>query len=121
MNIIKSLVKEITPVLTIIINKILVSGEFPQVLKQAVITPVFKNGDKCYIDNYRPISVISNIAKIIEKIIKTRFNKFLNKYKILSKHQFGFREGKSTEDAIVQLIQEFRRRWITVIKHCAYF
>ena len=78
-------------------------GKFPSVLKKSVITPIFKQGDRTNVSNYRPISLISNIAKIIEKCIKVRLLEHLNKFKIIAPSQFGFREGLSTVDAMYAL------------------
>lgn len=86
--------------LTVIINRSLETGEFPSAFKLSVVTPIYKSGDKTDMNNYRPISLISNLAKILEKILKIRLSKFINKYKLLSPTQYGFREGKSTQDAI---------------------
>lgn len=55
--------------------------------------------------NYRPICLTSNLSKILEKLLKVRIVKFLEKNKILSEDQYGFREGKSSEDAIRRLIE----------------
>ncbi|XP_045474914.1 uncharacterized protein LOC123680842 [Harmonia axyridis] len=63
-----------------------------------------KEGEKDKMTNYRPICLISNVAKILEKLLKIRIVKFLEKNKIISEHQYGFREGKSTEDAIRRMI-----------------
>lgn len=54
--------------------------------------------------NYRPISLLPVISKILEKIFLTRLNSFLNKFNLLSKNQFGFREGFSTSDALDKLL-----------------
>ena len=89
--------------LTYIINKCLDTGTFPPIFKTAVITPIYKSGDKLSLSNYRPISLLSNLSKIFEKIIKVRMISFINKYKIISEKQFGFREARSTEDAIAPL------------------
>ena len=56
--------------------------------------------------NYRPISLISSLSKIFEKIVKARLTDYLNKNSLLSKHQFGFKEGQSTHDAINTLIKK---------------
>lgn len=92
--------------LTIIINKMLTTGACPKVFKTAVIKPLYKNGDKDIPENYRPISLISNLAKIFEKVVKARLTKFFSKYNIISHSQYGFQEGRSTQDAMVQLISE---------------
>lgn len=86
-----------------LINKIFETGYFPKHLKSAVIKPLFKKGNPLDMCNYRPISLISNLSKIVEKIIKKRVVAFLEKFNLLSKNQFGFKKGVSTEDAIVYL------------------
>ena len=75
-------------------------GIWPNELKKAEITPIHKAKDKHSPNNYRPISLISNIAKIFEKLIHLRLLSFFNKYKIISDKQFGFRKNKSTKDAL---------------------
>lgn len=69
-------------------------------MRIGVIRPVFKSGDKLEMVNYRPISLISNVSKVFEKIIKRRILRFCRKYNIISEHQYGFIEGRSTDDAI---------------------
>lgn len=99
----KEIKLEIIKPLTYLINQCLQTGYFPQVLKTSIIKPLYKTGSKVSMENYRPVSLLSNISKIIEKIIKYRLSNFLAKYDILSHHQYGFREGRSTEDAILKL------------------
>ena len=76
--------------LTIIINISFMTGRFPKQCEIAHITPVYKKGDKLDTSNYRPISLLSNISKIIEKIMYSRLYKFPDKYNCLYKKQFGF-------------------------------
>lgn len=89
--------------LAYIINKCMEKGYFPSAFKTSIVIPIFKTGDRMEASNYRPISLITNFAKVFEKIIKVRLNDFLKKFKILSEMQYGFREGKSTQDAILAL------------------
>lgn len=96
----KNIREEIAEPLMLLANFCFEAGQFPDILKRGIIKPVYKSGEKTVISNYRPICLTSNISKIIAKLIKVRFVKFLDKYKILSENQFGFRKGKSTEDAI---------------------
>ena len=73
---------------------------WPDALKTAEVIPVHKLKEKHIATNYRPISFISNIAKILEKIIHNRITNYMNKCEILAKNQYGFRKNKSTKDAL---------------------
>lgn len=79
------------------------TGIFPFVLKQALITPVHKGGDLSDVNNYRPISVLTSLSKVIEKLINSRLISYLNKFNILSNSQYGFRREMSTVDAVEAL------------------
>ena len=72
-------------------------------MKKAKVLPLYKSGDPHEFSNYRPISILSIISKIFEKLIYSRLTKFLNKHDILYKYQFGFRESHSTELALNSL------------------
>lgn len=89
--------------ITIICNLCFRTGTFPDALKRSVVIPIHKSGDRDCISNYRPISLLPAIAKVIEKIINKRLKSYLEKNNLLSTNQHGFREGKSTEDALLQL------------------
>lgn len=89
-----------------IINKCIDQAIWPDALKAAEIVPVYKSGDVHEISNYRPISLISNIAKIFEKAIHGRLLKFLNKHKILNINQFGFQKGINTSNAMDKVLHE---------------
>lgn len=99
----KILANDIKKPLTYLINKIFELGHFPRSLKKGLIKPLFKKGDPTQVSNYRPITLISNIAKIVEKIIKKRIVAYLDKYHLISEKQYGFKQGVSTEDAILHL------------------
>lgn len=104
-EVLKQVADEIAEPLTYIFNKSITKGQFPRIFKFGLIKPLHKGGDPTEMSNYRPISVISNIAKVYEKILKSRFVKYIEKYQILSDRQHGFRNGRSTEDAIARLTQ----------------
>ena len=80
-------------------------GIFPNVLKIAKIVPIFKKGERTNIENYRPISILPFLSKVIEKCFCTRLVKFLMQNNILSDSQFGFRSGLTTTDAISNLVE----------------
>ncbi|KAJ8732469.1 hypothetical protein PYW07_015068 [Mythimna separata] len=99
-NILKRFKYILAPPLTHIFQLCLSKGIFPKLLKKAVVTPVFKSGDKTSVNNYRPISVLSGLSKILEKIINSRLIKYLEDNSLLSDGQFGFRAKKSTSQAV---------------------
>ena len=103
-NIIKYVSSEIEEPLTHIINLMLFTGTFPSLLKTALIKPIYKKGDKNNIKNYRPIALLNNISKIFEKVINDRLMTFLEREKLLSDFQSGFRQGKSTIRAVYQAL-----------------
>lgn len=77
----------------------------PDHFKAAKIVPVYKSGDKAKATNYRPISLISNLAKIFEKILHTRLTNFFNTNNLISKNQYGFRNDMGTGHALVSVIE----------------
>lgn len=93
----------VVPIITHLANVCFRTGIFPALLKKSIITPVHKGGSRDDVNNYRPISVLPALSKIIEKLTNTRLVNYFNKYNILSDTQFGFRQGVSTEDAISAL------------------
>ena len=83
-------------------NKSLMSGIFPDDWKCARVTPLFKQGESSDLSNYRPISVISVVAKVFERIVYDRLYNFLNGEQIISKQQSGFRSLHSTVTALLE-------------------
>lgn len=92
----------ITP-LKHVINLCLHKGVFPTVFKKAVVHPIHKVGDRNNVSNYRPISVLTSLSKVLEKVLNSRLINFLEKNDILAHNQYGFRKQKSTEDAVMDL------------------
>ena len=93
----------VAPLLVKLFNACMSIGSFPDVLKNASIIPLYKEGDRSDSTNYRPISLLPLLGKLFEKIIKKRFIKFLDKYNLITPHQFGFRKGYSTELAVAEI------------------
>ena len=84
------------------ISKSLHSGTFPDDWKCARVTPLFKQGEASDLNNYRPISVISVIAKVFERIVCDQLYNFLSNEDIISTHQSGFRSSHSTLTALLE-------------------
>lgn len=93
----------ISPLLVFIINKIFTEGVCPKQFKTADVVPVHKSGSKSLINNYRPIALISNLAKVFEKLLFNRIYNFALKSKLISSRQFGFLKNKGTDGAIALL------------------
>lgn len=93
----------IAPPLTHIINLCFEQSNCPEHFKTAIVTPLHKGGDKQVIENYRPISLLSNLGKIFEKALKKRMIDFLSNNDLLSNRQFGFKKNVGTQDAIAHL------------------
>ena len=104
------LLKELRPVitlpLTIAFNKSLEEGIFPDCMKDADTVPLFKSKCKLDCNNYRPISLLITLSKLLEKIIYKRTIAFLDKHGILFSSQYGFRKKHSCSDAIMELVSE---------------
>ena len=81
---------------------------FPNLLKIAQILPLHKNGVKTEPDNYRPISLLSCISKLFEKLIFISISNFAAENSLIDKHQFGFRSNHSCTYAILSITDFFR-------------
>ena len=92
-------------ILTDIINQCFTQATFPSSLKCAYITPIYKKGDSSIPSNYRPISVLPTLSKLIERSLFVRLTKFLSDNTIINPIQFGFTKNKSTQDAIINLTE----------------
>ena len=71
---------------------VLEHGDFPQIFKIPKVIPIFKSCPRNSVNNYRPISILPSLSKVLEKLIKTRLVNFVNKHDVFYDHQFGFRE-----------------------------
>ena len=76
---------------------------FPSVLKTAKIVPVFKKDSKLKYSNYRPVSLLSNIEKMLKKRLYKRLHTFLNNNNIICNLQFGFKQQYSTSHALINI------------------
>ena len=92
----------IAPPLALIINQSLLTGIFPTSLKLAKVIPLFKKGDEKVFGNYRPISLLPSVSKVIEKVVYVQVYEYFIKNKLFYRSQYGFRSGHSTELAGLQ-------------------
>ena len=103
-NVLKKCFSSLCEPLKYLFNLSIEKGIFPDDLKIAKVTPIYKTDDISNLSNYRPISVLSCFSKILERIMYNRLYQYLTENKILYHKQFGFQTGHSTEHAIVQLV-----------------
>ena len=109
--ILKKIEYDIVPTLSFLVNKCFEKGIFPKCLKKAVVIPIHKCGNAYEVQNYRPISLLPTIGKILEKLLCDRMTAFLEKYDLLNKNQFGFRQKRGTTDALVNFLEGIREVW----------
>ena len=92
--------------LKIIFESILQTSVYPDVWKQANVTPIFKKDDKQLVNNYRPISLLPICGKLFEKVIFNQLYEYLNSNKLITDNQSGFRPGDSTTNQLLYLVNE---------------
>ena len=92
--------------ITRIVNLSFSQGVFPNELKIALVSPLYKAKDPMYFSNYR---LLSTFSKILERLMYNRILDFLNKHKILNKYQFGFRTNHSTYMALIILLENIMK------------
>ena len=105
--------RQIAEHLCFVYNLPFTTGIFPDSLKIAKVTPVYKKGSKLECATYRPIILLSNIDKIIEKLLHKRLIRFLKDQKVLYKKPYGFQ--KHAAHAVVSLIKILKRQQIHLI------
>lgn len=102
-DILKQNITSLAYPLSYLCNLSLETGTFPAIFKRAIVCPIYKSGAMDNPTNYRPISLLSTLSKLVEKVVNKRLVSYLEQNKLLGRNQFGFREGKSTEDAVLKL------------------
>ena len=107
-NISSKFLKQIAPTivkhLTTLIKQVFNTGIFPDKLKLARVIPLYKKGNPSLLNNYRPISLLPVISKVIEKILSNQLRSYFESNKLFYENQYGFRSDHSTEYATLELI-----------------
>ena len=100
-----------------LVNKSFQSGIFPDIFKIAKVIPIFKNESRVLCKNYRPIFLLSNISKLIEKLMHKRIYSFLEQQNCFYNAQFGFRLSLSTNNAQISITENIQSQ-LDQIKFC---
>ncbi len=85
------------------------SGVFLDCIKVAKVKPLYKKNERYIVGNYRPISILCCISKIIERLIHKRLSSFLSRYNILYQSQYGFREVYSSNLPLVEIMDQVHK------------
>ena len=96
--------REISPCITHIINQCFSSCIFPDKLKMARVLPIYKKNNKTLPHNYRPISILPTISKILENVMHSQLLEYFSVNKLLSSQQYGFMPNRSTETDTLELM-----------------
>ena len=104
----KDAASEIKGVVTYLINLSIFTNIFPDELKYAKVKPLFKKNEKTEVENYRPVSILSIISKILEKAVHIQLERYLTQKNLLYSYQSGFRKGYSTDTCLINLLDYIR-------------
>lgn len=104
-----------------IINLSFSDGIFPDLLKCANVCPIYKKNDKNKCENYRPISLLSNISKLFEKAMHSRIYEFFEESNVFYDLQFGFRKSYSTNHALISIVENIRDQLDNKTFSCGVF
>ncbi len=107
-HLLKVCTDELATPLALIYRQCLVSRVWPSQWKEARVTPVHKKKQRSEPNNYRPISLLSVVSKIFERIISEQLTRFLDEHHLQSSKQFGFRKGRSTSDLLLLLSKSWQ-------------
>nr|CAI5852006.1 unnamed protein product [Callosobruchus analis] len=105
-SILKAAADIISEPLVYIINLAFCTGVYPEILKCGNVKLIHKKGNKRNLEMYRPITILSNINKIFEKIMCNRLTEFLDSNNLITDEQNGFRKGKTTIRAVYMALKE---------------
>ena len=102
----KLIINVVADIITDLFNECILEGHFPTELMTSRLMPLYKQGSKLQMENYRPISLLPTLSKIFEKVLSTQYLSFIDKHNLLSNNQFGFRKNLNTTDAALKLVND---------------
>ena len=115
-SMLKLVSNELCRTLYIIFNSSLLSGNIPTIWKKSIITPICKKGEPSHINNYRPISITCVMCRVLERIFSKQLFFYLKSNNSLTKNQYGFISGKSTELQLTKCLKS----WYNVLNNIKF-
>ena len=106
-RLLKELAQPLTPPLKDLFNYSFAIGKVPSIWKQANVSPIYKKDDPSVVSNYRPISLLSTVGQILERIVHKHILNFFQKHHIITTLQSGFVPGDSTVNQLVDIYNTF--------------
>ena len=120
-KLLKETVNSISLPLSLLFNLSLQKGIFPSEWKLAHVMPLYKKGDKSDVSNYRPISVISCVGKLFERVVFKHISNYFNENKLLYKYQAGFQTGNSTVQQLIEIYHQICQALDNKEQYCMVF
>ncbi len=111
-HLLKQIGPEISDIISKAINKSISSARVPFCLKAAKIIPIYKAGDDKNYSNYRPISILPSISKVLEKVMHKRLYNYMQSNNYLYKSQYGFRKKHSTNQAVLEFVSKVTQSFV---------
>ena len=108
-RLLKELAAELTPVFTVLFQASVNQGLIPDDWKEADVVPIFKKGERCRPENYRPVSLTSIVCKTLEHIVCSNIHQHLDNHDILCDAQHGFRKKRSCTSQLLLTIQDLAK------------
>ena len=107
---VKSSIAAIVPFIKVIINRSMAEGTVPEAMKMALVTPLIKKPtlDPDVLKNYRPVSNLSFLSKVLERIIASRLNEYMDRHDLHDVLQSAYKVGHSTETALLKIQNDIR-------------
>ena len=106
-KVLKESMSECSPFLLNIVNNSITNSKFPNELKLADVTPVFKKGETTNAKNYRPVSVLPVVSKVFERILQKQISSYFDQF--LSPYLCGYRKGYNAQHALTAMIEKWKR------------
>ena len=116
----KEIVDQIAPVSVEVFNKSMMLGEFPSIMKLAEVVPLYKGKEHFLETNYQPISLLTTVSKILEKIVYQHVYSFLQDTGQIYDNQYGFRANHSCEHAIGQVVGSLVKKHGKSVAQCLH-